>query len=417
MKDLVAGVAAISSGSHRVCDARTMSMLAASVVALALFACGDNKLPSLQFKPALELEYTIARGPDLDLNVGLDSTERTSVHVRSTETFRGQRYTVPGYRCLRASDTEWTALPAGAKTPGEAATFEVLQPLDGTDYGILVFLPHGNGLEFIEAFALELYNRYPEFADEFGVDPDHGTRDVEQSTRDGAKRNVASTSTSLSAIALARLGATVVLPGNCWGDGGHGVGRDGDGYYDGPREGGSFDHAVWTWARAELAHRPEREVAFGCSGGGHRIAEELIRDPEAFRAAIIDSPADNVREFLTEPRAEILDQTYTILRAQAWDAVMDQFFEGIWDSKDAAAQFSLGAVLPEGQIATPIYFTYSTQDPLTTYAVTRGMADAMAGRPAPNKVVVHDEKVHCQINSIARMSAATGWLATVLAAP
>jgi hypothetical protein len=335
--------------------------------------------------------------------------------VSGGETLRGERYEVPGYQCLRADGTDWNALPAGATSPGESAYFEVLRPLAGTDSGTLVFMPHGDGLEFIEAIALEIYKPFPDLAATFGVDPLHGTRGVEQSTRKGAKRNIVSTSASRSAVALARLGATVVLPGNCWGDGGHGTGHDGNGYYTGRRYGGAFDHAVWVWARAELAHDPAREVAVGCSGGGHRIAEELIRDPSAFEAAIIDSPADNVREFLTDPRPDLLDQAYTILRAKAFDAIMSQFYVGAFGNEDAAAQASLGVALPRGEITAPIYLAYSTHDPLVTLPVVQSLVDAVAARPAPSTVVAFDLKQHCQLNTDETMAAATSWLTSVLA--
>ena len=385
-------------------------------ILVGMFGCGgDDPPPAPTFEPRLDFEYTIVAGDEPDLNVAFDSTARTSLYVPAGVTLRGERYEVPGYHCLRADGTDWNALPAGATGPGESAYFEVLRPLEGTDSGTLVFMPHGDGLEFLESIALEIYKPFPDLAATFGVDPDHGTRGVEQSTRKGAKRNIVSTSAGRSAVALARLGATVVLPGNCWGDGGHGTGDDGDGYYAGRRYGGSFDHAVWGWARAELAHDPARAVAVGCSGGGHRIAEELIRDPAAFQAAIIDSPADNVREFLTDPRPELLDQAETILRAKTFDALMNEFYVGAFGSKDAAAQASLGVALPEGAITAPIYLTYSTQDPLVTLPVVQSLVDAVAARPAPSKVVALDEKQHCQLNTDERMTAATDWLTAVLA--
>jgi hypothetical protein len=382
---------------------------------LACLGCGEDDAPTLTFDQALELEYTIVAGADPDLNVAFDSTNRTSLYAGPGETFHGLRYAVPAYHCLRADGTDWNELPQAASAPGESAYFEVLLPLAGTDNGTLVYMPHGDGLEFIETFALEIYKPFPDLAATFGVDPVTGTRGVEQSTRKGAKRNIVSTSVSRSAIALARLGATVVIPGNCWGDGGHGMGRDGDGYYQGRRYGGAFDHAVWTWAREQLPHDPARAVAVGCSGGGHRIAEELIRDPVAFRAAIIDSPADNVAEFLTDPLPDLLQQTYTILRAEKFDALMAQFYAGVWGDRETAAKSSLGVGLAKRAIALPIYLTYSPKDPLVTFPVVRALVDEVAARPAPSIVVAYDLEEHCQLNTDQRMMAATSWLTSVLA--
>ena len=382
---------------------------------VTVMACGEDAPPPPIFEPLLEFQYMVTTGPDPDLNVAFDSTARTSLYLPAGEMLTGERYEVPGFHCLRADGTDWNALPEAAEGPGESAYFEVLRPLAGTDTQTLVFMPHGDSLEFEESIAIEVYKLSPELASTFGVDPDHGTRGVEQSTRKGAKRNIVSTSVGRSAVALARLGATVVLPGNCWGDAGHGIGADGDGYYGGRRYGGSFDHAVWVWARAELAHDPARAVAVGCSGGGHRIAEELIRDPAAFQAAIMDSPADNVREFQTDPVPDLLDQSYTILRPAKFDPLMNAFYQGTFGGRDQAARASLGAVLPEGAITAPIYLSYSTHDPLVTLPVVTALVDAVTARGAPSAVVAFDAKQHCQLNTDETMTAATDWLTGVLA--
>lgn len=381
------------------------------LVVIAIVGCDP---PPPTFDPRVDFEYITTAGPDPNLNLDFDSVARTSLYVPPGEMLRGERYEVPGYNCLRVDDTDWNDLPAGATGPGESAHFEVLYPLAGTDAGILVFMPHGDGLEFIESLALEIYKLDPLVAATFGVDPVNGTRGVEQSTRYGGKRNMVGTGAGRSAITLARLGATVVIPGNCWGDGGHGTGQNGDGYFDGRRYGGSFDHDVLAWARATLAHDPAKVVAVGCSGGGHRIAEELIRDPDAFRAAIIDSPADNTRGFLTDPRPRLLGDAETLLRTELFDSLMSQYFIGTFGGNDQAAQASLGAALPNGLITIPIYFTYSTNDPLVTPPVVQGLIDAMAVRPAPSMMVPLDLAQHCQLNTDDRMRAATDWLSSVL---
>lgn len=383
---------------------------------LALAACGgEDAVEPPAFAPEMEFEFTIVAGPDLDLNEEFDSTERTSLHAAEGETFQGRRYRVPDYLCLRANGTPWGDLPGDASGPGESATIEVLLPLEGTDSGMLVFLPHGDGFEFIEAIALEVYKAFPDVAETFGVHPDHGTRGVEQSTQLGGKRNIVSTSASRNAITMARLGATVLMPGNCWGDGGHGTGDDGDGdgYYGGRRWGGSFDDAAWAWARAEFEHEPAREVAVGCSGGGHRIAEALVRDPAAFQAVILDSPADDVSAFIEDPVPELLGQATSLLRDQV-PVLMDAFFDGTFGGIENASRASLGHALPEGAITAPIFLTYSTGDPAVTEPVTRAVAAAVADRGAPNMVIQLDVEVHCQLNTDEAMAVATDWLAGVL---
>ena len=386
------------------------------VALLIMAGCGEDESEpeEIPIVPEMEFELTIEPGPEPDLNVDFDSDTRTSVHLEEGEVLHGRRYVVPDILCLRADGTDWNALPDEASSPGEPATFEVIDPLEGTDSGMLVFLPHGDGFEFIEALALGVYQKYPDVAAEFGVDPENGTRGVEQSTREGGRRNIVSNASSRNAIAMARLGATVIVPGNCWGDGGHGTGDSGEGYYEGPRLGGTFDHAVWSWAREEIDHEATREVAVGCSGGGHRIAEELVRDPDAFQAVIIDSPADDVSAFVENPQPELLGQVRLLLGDRV-DEVMDLFFEGTFGGKDEAGRASLGHALPDGEISAPIYLIYSTLDPAVTEPVTRSVAEAVNDRGAPSVAVELDDEVHCQLNTDERMTDATDWLEGVLA--
>jgi len=155
-------------------------------------ACGSNPEPLPEFVPELVFSYNIASGPELDYNRTIDSQERSSVHLTADETLKGERYMVPDFLCLRADGTTWDDLPEAAVFPGEAAHFEVIYPPEGTENGTLVFMPHGDGLEFIEAFALEVWKEFPEVAIDNNVHPETGTQGVEQSTRYGAKRNMVS---------------------------------------------------------------------------------------------------------------------------------------------------------------------------------------------------------------------------------
>lgn len=380
-------------------------------------ACGedDDEPPAPpEFAPELAFEFTIRGGDEpFDLNGDLDAAERTTAALPDGVTLPGARYRVPGYRCLRADGTDWNALPEAAASEGEAAMFEVLYPPDGVEPRGLVFMPHGDGFEFIEAIALEIYKAYPDTAEQYDVNPDHGTRGVEQSTRWGATRNVVSTSLGINAVVLAQMGATVVLPGNCWGDGGHGAGESIDGYYDGPRLGGWFDHAAWTWARENLDHDASKAIAFACSGGGHRTAEELIRDDQAFAAIVLDSPADNTAGFLIDPWPELLGFAYTLLREPLFNEITEDFYR-VFGGRDAAAQVSLGARLPDLAVAAPIYLAYSTGDPAVTVPVVTDLVDAVSARGAPSTVVELDIENHCQLQDATRLTAATDWLTEVV---
>ncbi|HUS64939.1 MAG TPA: hypothetical protein VMZ28_10375 [Kofleriaceae bacterium] len=378
-------------------------------------ACADEAPPPPEFSAELALTYTIVAGDEpVDLNGDLDADVRSSAFVATDVTLRGERYRVPGFRCLRADGTPWAELPEASDGEGEEAQFEVLYPPDGVARTGLVFMPHGDGFEFIEAIALETYKAFPDTAELYGVNPEHGTRGVEQSTRWGATRNIVSTSLGRSAITLAQRGATVVMPGNCWGDGAHGMGESTDGYYDGRRLGGLFDHATWAWARANLDHDAGKAIAFGCSGGGHRIGEELIRDQQAFAAVVLDSPADNTAGFLEQPWGELIGFTYTLLRPELFDEIMGDFYGGTFGGLDAAADASLGHALPDLAVDAPIYLIYSSGDPAVTGPVVRDLADAVGARSAPSTVVELDIEYHCQLDFPENMAAATDWLAEVV---
>ena len=378
-------------------------------------ACAEEAAPPPEFLPEPTLTYTITAGDEgFDLNGDLDAEVRTTPLLAEGVTLRGERYHVPGYRCLRADGTPWSDLPGAADGDGDPAQLEVLYPPEGVANGGLVFMPHGDGFEFIEAIALETYKAFPDTAELYGVHPEHGERGVEQSTRWGATRNIVSTSLGRNAITLAQMGATVVMPGNCWGDGGHGDGDTTDGYYDGRRLGGLFDHAVWEWARTSLDHDAGKAVAFGCSGGGHRIAEELIRDEEAFSAVVLDSPADDASGFLEQPWPELIGFTYTLLRPELFDSIMSDFYQGAFGGEDAAEEASLGHALPGSSITAPIYLVYSTGDPAVTGPVVDDLADAVSARSAPSSVVALDIEYHCQLDFPENMAAATAWLSEVV---
>lgn len=90
--------------------------------------------------------------------------------------------------------------------------------------------------------------------------------------------------------ALVERGAVCVLPANCYGDLWHGTGYEdpADGF---ARHGLSLARAAADFVQTELGTDPARRFAWGCSAGGHGMAELLVAGEELVRV-IADSPAD-----------------------------------------------------------------------------------------------------------------------------
>lgn len=336
------------------------------------------------------------------------------VSTYTVEEFTVKRYQVPGYRCLRKGGVDPRELPKAAETPGDAAIFDVMYPAEKPgDKTPLVFMPHGNSLEFIEDIfttslkTLKVETDVRGYYEMFGTNP-------EQSTREGAEFMTGGTANAPIAIAMARAGAAVVIPGNCWGDGGHGTGQVLSDFFAGERLGGSFDSATWMYAQDLVAHSHDREVAVVCSGGGRRAIEVLHRQWYAFDAMVLDSPADDVTAFLDEPRPELLHLAGLALDDDALGKVFERFWTGIYGGKDKALKASLADELDRNVVSPPVFLAYSTLDPVVTAPVTRRLVEAMtrAEEKKPEKFTVraYEQKVHCQLNNDQDIAAAVEWL-------
>ena len=102
----------------------------------------------------------------------------------------------------------------------------------------------------------------------------------------------------------------------------------------------------------------------------------LLADPSAVAASGIDSPADYLPGFKTDPPALF----GLLAQIPGYIDVLDNFYIGHYGSIEAAAQQSLGTQLAAQGIETPIYLAYSAKDTFTTNGITAPLVQALQAR-------------------------------------
>jgi hypothetical protein len=327
------------------------------------------------------------------------------------ESYRVERYALRDFQCLREDGTDPRALPEGAVQPGAPAIFDVLYPAELTPDSALVFMPHGNSFEFIEdVFStalrkLGVQEDVRAYYALFGGNP-------EQTTLTGAEFLIGEQVKHASAVAMARRGAAVVVPANCWGDGSYGQGEVRRAFMLGERVGGAFDRRTWEYARRTLTHAKNKEIAVACSGGGRRTIELMQRDDAAFRAVVLDSPADDVTAFLDEPRGDLLALAGVLaLSEEEMKQIFERFWKGIYGSKESAYKRSLADEVAAGQVKVPVYLVYSPIDPVVTAPVTARLVSALTNANSPQfSVHAVDQRVHCQLADASVIDPMLAWL-------
>lgn len=369
---------------------------------LLLAACGDDGEPSSSatFEP---VEYGRAR---LHANGEAGAGELTNPHLSPGRSFEVIQYEVPSLPCVRSDSSDYLHIPEVTTQPGAPAVFWAVAPADASQPVLIVF--HGNGLDFIEAEASLFVHKAPRAAEEILTSDPGNAGFVEILNRGGALRGMNGEIASAHVADALERGWGVVIPGNCWGDGGHHRGEVVDYYLKGPRWGRSMDDQVWAWYRARFAHDPQREYSCGCSGGGQRTAQLLLSDASAVAASGIDSPADYLLGFKSDPPG--LFQLLSSI--PGYLDILDAFYVQHYGSFDGAAQQSLGTQLLPRHIQTPIYLAYSNLDTFATAAVTAPLAQALRDRqPAERSLVWNSgEETHCQVNNRARAKQVLDWL-------
>lgn len=367
-----------------------------------LGGCGDDGEPAI----ALPYEARLRGVREVRAPAEATPSDIENRHLLPGQRFRVLAYEVPGLRCVRTDTDDVLHIPEATRSPGLPGIFYAVPPSHPSKPVLLLF--HGNGLDFIEALASLFVHAAPRTAEQLLRDQPGFRGFIEILGRNGAQRGLdGELGGPVAAVALER-GWGVVVPGNCWGDGGYHRGEVVDYYIRAPRYGRIMDDFVWGWYRAAFPHDSTREYSFGCSGGGQRTAQLLLQRPDAVVAAGIDSPADFLLGFRDDPPS-----LFALLQGiPQYRTVLDDFYLKHYGSFEQAAAQSLGTQLLARGIRTPMYLAYSTLDPLVTNAVSGPLASALRTRQPEDLQYVwnSEEPVHCQINHRERAAHLLDWL-------
>jgi hypothetical protein len=385
-----------------------LPLLVGLVLLLLGVGCGEDHTaapnppaPGQAFAPVLIGSATLR--PVAEAGPG----ELANPHLSPGRSFTVEQYETPAFPCVRTDSTDYLHIPEVTTSPGAPAVFWAVPPADGSQPVLMVF--HGNGLDFIEAEASLLAHKAPGLATSLLQNDPSMAGYIEIDNRGGALRGMEGEFASPYVAEALERGWGVVAPGNCWGDGGYHRGEYIDYYIPARRYGRRMDDAVWAWYRGHFTHDAQREYSFGCSGGGQRTAQLLLNDASAVAASGIDSPADYLPGFKTDPPGLF----QLISNIPGYLDVLDNFYVGHYGSLDGAAQQSLGTQLAARDIQTPIYLAYSRHDTFATSDITAPLAEALQARQPPERAVVWntDEPVHCQVNTRERAKTALDWIA------
>ena len=271
----------------------TVSIAAGLAMVTLVAACSGAEEPAADLidQPA----FVPVQVGTMDLRA--DQRRRTDViNPYMTQVARIVRFEVPGFRCLRAHQFDRTGLPDGATTPGEPAIFDLIYPdpsISTDDVGTL-FIPTGNITLMQEVIAMEAFAKGHSIATEYKIGVDGYL--FETTTRDAAALAMRQVETLPIVAAAIDQGYAVAVAGNCWGDAGAGVGQAINTPYAGRALGHWFDQQVHATVR-KLPHNTDREFAYACGEGAHRLTQQISSARDAFDGVIFDSGVDDLQAY------------------------------------------------------------------------------------------------------------------------
>jgi pimeloyl-ACP methyl ester carboxylesterase len=356
---------------------------------------GEQGDPKYTFDPVLVSTFQLATeteaGPE----------DWVAPFLAPGESYTVELYEVPGFPCARMGTDDLSELPDHAQTPGDPAVFVIIHPdsATGIDRGVM-FYPHGYGNEGLERATVTLYNEDRAVYDSLeNFQPELTEIFVGQTTAEGGRALVRVKMTEDMTVAFLRRGWTIVSPANCWGDLGIGTGRIIDGLYRARRWTRVFDREVIEFARGQHA-RPESLYAFGCSGGGARLTQQLLQEPHLFRAVVYDSPADNPASLVSEP----LPSMFAMLDLVTEGAILvgaAQYLVDFYGSIEGTREYSLGYRLGVDIDLNdvPILLGYVTEDPMLHNDAFVPLAEALQDPArysnADSEVWRYESNEHC----------------------
>ncbi len=372
-----------------------------ALVAVGCEASDDEGDPSYTFEPELVSTFQLASeaeaGPDDWVAPRLDPGESYTVEL----------FEVPGFACARMATDDLSELPDNAQTPGDPAVFVIIHPdsATGIDRGVM-FYPHGYGNEGLERATVTIYNDDPTVYQSLeDFQPELTELFRGQTTAEGGLALVRVKMTEDSTVDFLRRGWTVVCPASCWGDQGIGTGRTIDGLYRARRWTRVFDREVIEFTR-NLHSRPESLYAFGCSGGGARLTQQLLHDPHLFRAVVFDSPADNPASMVSEPLPSLFGMLDLItdgaILGGAEQYLID-FYGSTENTRDYSLGYRLGVDIEMNDV--PILLGYVTNDPMLHNDAFIPLADALQDPArysnADSDVWRYESDEHCPLEDMA----------------
>ncbi len=378
-------------------------VIAAALVisAMGCSASDDKGDPEYTFAPELVSTFSLSTETEAGPN------DWVAPFLDPGESYTVELYEVPGIRCARMDTDDLSELPDQAQIPGDPASFVIVYPDSATqiDRG-LMFYPHGYGNEGLERATVTLYNEDRQVYDSLeNFQPELTKLFVGQTTADGGIGLVRAKMTEDLTVAFLRRGWTIVSPASCWGDQGIGTGRIIDGLYRARRWTRVMDREAIEFARSMHA-RPDSLYAFGCSGGGARLTQQLLNEPNLFRAVVYDSPADNPASAVSEPLPSMFALLDLVTEGEILAGAaqyLDDFYGSVEGTHDYSMGYRLGVDIDLNDV--PILMGYVTEDPMLHNDAFIPLAEALQDPTrysnADSEVWRYESDEHCPLEDMA----------------
>ncbi len=361
---------------------------------------GDAASGPPEFAPVLVSSFALTGAEEAS------PEDFVGTNLEPGESYALDLYEVPGYPCVRAHTDDLGSLPEGAVQPGAPGVFVIARPGDGTASRGVLYLPHGNGSEALEAMSVTVFKEQPEIYDTaVEIQPTLMTWFRQQATREGALSQTRGMVEEEIAVEMLRRGWTIVSPGNCWGDQGLGTGQVISDFYTAPRWTRTFDRGAIEFTRTQYPE-PGVLVAFGASGGGARLTQLVLDEPDLFAALVFDSPNDYAWAALSTPYPGLFHLMNLMTGGELMPPFIERYLAAFYGDEAGAAAHSLGhrLGLDVRLDDVPITLAWVTEDGLLHHdafsALDAALQDPERYSNPLGQVLSYDSNEHCPIKDL-----------------